>query len=749
MMTLNLNLAQNEAVTSDKNTILVLAGAGSGKTRVLTERISWLIQRGTPLTKIMAVTFTNKAANEMRQRVEQKLGIMLNNVWLGTFHGLAHRFLRLHWQEAGFEQNFHIIDSEDQYRLVKRIQKELNLDDEKWPIKQSQAFINRNKDMCLRPQHIQAKDHITATLVKIYESYSKSCRRGGLVDFAELLLRTYEVLQEQPALLAYYKRCFQHILIDEFQDTNSLQYAWIKMLTQGSANLMVVGDDDQSIYSWRGAEVENIRYLLRDFSDVHVVRLEQNYRSTSNILQAANTVIANNQNRMGKNLWTAGDHGEPITVYSAYNEVEEAKYVINKIYAIKNSLKINKLSEIAILYRSNAQSRLFEEQLLSYGLPYRIYGGLRFFERAEIKDVLAYLRLMLNSHDDAALERIINVPTRGIGEATLAMVRSHAQQQQLPLFIAIEAMLEKNMLAGRAAAALTRFCELMNGLREQVQQQSLEELTKAVINASGLYDYFAQDKNERNTMRVDNLDELVNAAKQFAANNQEDSPDILSLLTNFLANAALEAGESSQTSANDDCVQLMTLHSAKGLEFNTVFLCGLEEGLFPHSMSMMNGDRKELEEERRLCYVGITRARYKLYCTYAEKRQWHGTTHFQQMSRFLTEMPEELLVNDSVLTGWNRSEDYDGRMSTPSRGSNSWGGRSRQIYAKPFAKTSTAAASVAKTCAGFSIGQHVKHAKFGEGVIVDFEGDGEHLLIQVKFAKYGNKWLSPVYAKFL
>lgn len=752
---MNLNTAQNEAVTSDKNTILVLAGAGSGKTRVLTERISWLIQKGIALDNIMAVTFTNKAANEMRHRLEQKLGLTLNKMWLGTFHGLAHRFLRLHWQEAGFGQTFHIIDADDQSRLIKRVQKEMNLDEEKWPVKQAQSFINRNKDMCLRPQHIKASDHVTATLLKVYDAYSLACKRGDLVDFGELLLRAYEVLKEKPELLAYYKKRFHHILIDEFQDTNSLQYVWIKMLAQGSSNLLVVGDDDQSIYSWRGANVENIQHLTHDFSNVHIVRLEQNYRSTSNILQAANAVIANNQKRMGKKLWTDGKEGEQITVYAAYNETEEAKYVINKIYAIKNSLKINKLCDVAILYRSNAQSRLFEEQLLNAGIPYRIYGGLRFFERAEIKDVLAYLRVMMNCHDDAALERIINVPTRGIGETTLLTVREYARQQQISLFAAIEEMLEKKLVSGRAITTLANFYELIKALSQHIDKMKLDELTTHVVKTTGLYDYFAQDKNERNAMRVDNLEELVNAAKQFVVDNQEGLTENLSVLTSFLANAALESGEVPQAVSSDDCVQLMTLHSAKGLEFNTVFLCGLEEGLFPHLMSMTTAN--DLEEERRLCYVGITRARHKLYCTYAESRQWHGVTSFRQMSRFLTEIPEELLAQDDVLTECRKNL---GHHTSTHSSTNSWSNKSTKIYAnKSFARPApglkqefgdkSCRTSATKECAGFVIGQRVNHAKFGEGTIIGFEGDGEHLLIQIKFTKYGTKWLSPMYAKFL
>lgn len=780
---INLNLAQQEAVTSPHNNILVLAGAGSGKTRVLTERIGWLLQQGIGLASIMAVTFTNKAASEMRHRVEKKLGVSLQSMWLGTFHGLAHRFLRLHWHEAGLEQNFQIIDSDDQLRLIKRIHKDLNLSEEQWQPKQSQHYINRNKDAGLRPKQIHAHDYASKMLLQIYETYSLACKKANLVDFSELLLRAYEVLQEQPSLLEHYKQRFQHVLIDEFQDTNSLQYAWVKLLTQNSACLLVVGDDDQSIYSWRGADVENMRNLKHDFPNLHTIRLEQNYRSTSNILQVANAVIANNSNRLGKNLWTDGNAGELVSIYGAYNELEEAKYIVNKIIAFKKelytqtnlSLETNaqglKLSDIAILYRSNAQSRLFEEQLINYGIQYRIYGGLRFFERAEIKDVLAYLRLVVNCHDDGALERIINVPTRGIGETTLISVREYAKHNQVSLFTSIEEMLMQKILNSRAVSALGSFYDLINTIRSKINTLTLAELTDYVIKSSGLYDYFAKDKSEKKAMRLDNLEELVHATQQFMIDNHEEN-NTLNLLTSFLANASLESGEMVQAKEDNDCVQLMTLHSAKGLEFHTVFLCGLEEGLFPHAMSV--NEENGLEEERRLCYVGITRARVKLYCTYAESRQWYGSSSYRKISRFLTEIPEELLCNENDN---ERSASYRSTKTTQNsyNTDNSYNSYSDKSYSEKnysknsyssfannannlkkhsnnnanIANTFTQKSTVTQQSAGFNVGQRVTHAKFGEGTIMGFEGSGESLLIQIKFNKFGTKWLSPLYAKLI
>jgi len=744
---LNLNSAQSTAVTALDQTILVLAGAGSGKTRVLTQRIGWLIRQGIPINKIMAVTFTNKAVNEMRHRLEQMLGINLKNMWLGTFHSLAHRFLRLHYLEANLDQNFQIIDADDQLRLIRRIHKNFNLSEEKWQPKQSQLFINKNKEACIRPIHLRPTSPIEATLLKVYQAYAENCQRGNLVDFSELLLRAYEILHEKPELLAHYKQRFNHILVDEFQDTNSLQYIWIKTLALDSANLMAVGDDDQSIYGWRGADVENIQHLLNDFPHPKIIRLEQNYRSTSVILKAANAVIINNKKRLGKKLWTDSDGNEDelITLYGAYSEFDEAKYVINKIVAIKNTINNQqKLGETAILYRSNAQSRLFEEHCIQMQIPYRIYGGLRYFERAEIKDALAYLRLITNPHDDAALERIINIPTRGIGDTTLLQLRNYAQQQQVSWFIALQEILDKQLFATRAATAIKNFLELLQLISKQAIQLELYQLVAYVIKTSGLYNHFAKDSSEKNLMRIDNLEELVNATKQFAVNNKHDYEDNnISLLRAFLANAALESNDTERhhTLPSEDCVQLMTLHTAKGLEFNTVFLCGMEDGLFPHVMSLESPGG--LEEERRLCYVGITRARRKLYLTWAKNRQLHGVSSMRRSSRFLKEIPAELITEDSILTKVQPIN------FCPEKNKHKYQSNNNQQYRSDNKNchNNRDSDNTNHNLIGFKIGQKVKHQKFGEGTIVSFEGQGEYLLVQVKFTHTGTKWLSPQYAK--
>lgn len=761
-----LNPAQCAAVTSDKKTTLVVAGAGSGKTRVLTHRIAFLIQHNTPAHAIMAVTFTNKAAKEMRVRLESMLGMGLsNNMWLGTFHGLAHRFLRLHWHEAGLSQNFQILDADDQRHLLKRVHKDLQLSEEKWPVKQSLAFINHCKNSGMRSTHLHSNAYNDQMLKKIYEHYEKACNTGNLVDFSELLLRSYELWQQHPTLRTHYQQRFQHVLIDEFQDTNSIQYLWMKCLTDPvKTSLMVVGDDDQSIYSWRGAAVENMQLLLNDFPDTEVIRLEQNYRSTSNILQAANAVIANNTKRLGKNLWTASGDGEPINIYTAYNDIEEAKYVVNKINDIKNKLGAQSLSNVAILYRSNAQSRLFEEQLLYMRIPYRIYGGLRFFERAEIKDAMAYLRLAANVDDDASLDRIINLPPRGIGDVAMIKVRECAQQNKISLFAAIQKLLSTGELSARASKALASFAELVTNLVAQVENLALDELVSFAIEISGLREHFAKDNNERNLMRIDNLDELINAAKQFNAGTPNFGAGTAGegtqsfakeMLNSFLAHASLEAGESvynnDENGDGSDCadhfVQLMTLHSAKGLEFDTVFLCGLEEGLFPHASAI--GATSELEEERRLCYVGITRARANLYCTLAEKRQRHGSICTCWPSRFLSEIPPELIREDKAVVA--RPLMYSGTMMD-SRQNYNVGYMGSTAGAAKNTTLSVGSSSVTVQSSGvgpasLQVGQKIRHVKFGEGVVVDYEGAGEHLLLQVRFNRHGLKWLSPAYAK--
>jgi len=704
----NLNPPQLQAVTFPHGNLLILAGAGSGKTRVLVHRIAWLMQNGISASNILAVTFTNKAAAEMRSRLEQMLQLPLTQMWVGTFHGLAHRLLRRHWQEAGLPQSFQIIDAEDQVRLLKRIHKAFNLDPEKWPVKKSVNFINNSKEKGLRPNRVEIGNLAEGTLLRVYQAYQEACLSSGLVDFAELLLRSYELWQNQPQLRQHYQERFKHILVDEFQDTNAIQYAWIKALSLPESSLTAVGDDDQSIYSWRGADSNNMQRLSSDYANVSIIRLEQNYRSTATILNAANAVIARNNNRLGKNLWTERHGGEPITVYASFNEIDEARYMVNKMKAwIEQG---NVLREIAVLYRSNAQSRVIEEQLLYAGVAYRIYGGLKFFERAEIKDVLAYLRFIANRNDDTAFERIINLPVRGIGEATLVILRNYARSQNCSLWQAVQMMLAAQQLPPRSTTALASFTQLINSCMEQITNLEFAELVRFVINTTNLRLHYEKDPRERRQSRLENLDELITAAKQFAIDVVESDQQLL--LNSFLAHAALEAGE--QTEDNDG-VQLMTLHAAKGLEFPLVFLCGMEEGLFPHIMSMET--EEDLEEERRLCYVGMTRAMQKLYLLYAESRQLHGNTNFRRPSRFLKEIPQELISSDTILNSVAPAESHGVDIQ------------------------------FSDEISGFSLGQRVRHKTFGEGSIIGFEGQGEFMLVQVKFKREGIKWLSPQYAQ--
>ena len=609
-----LNDAQRDAVTTPPGPVLVVAGAGSGKTRVLVHRIAWLIRvEGASPYGVLAVTFTNKAAAEMRGRIEQLLGIPVGGMWVGTFHNLAHRLLRTHWREAELPQSFQILDADDQYRLVRRLLKSLELDEAKWPPRQVQWFINGRKEEGLRPQHIDARgDMFTAQMLRVYQAYEETCRRAGLVDFAELLLRAHELLRDRADILAHYRQRFQHLLVDEFQDTNSLQYAWLRLLAGERANLFAVGDDDQSIYGWRGARIENIQRFSKDFPGTRILRLEENYRSTRTILAAANALIAHNSGRLGKELWTRGEQGEPILVYAAFNEFDEARFIVERIQRWAEAG--HRRSEAAILYRSNAQSRVLEEALLTAGMPYRIYGGLRFFERAEIKDTLAYLRLIANPHDDASFERVVNTPTRGIGERTVAAVREQARARQRSMFDASAALIQSSLLPARALSAMNVFIQLIERLTAETASLELGEKVEHVIQHSGLLEHYRKEKGEAGQTRVENLEELVNAARQFQG--EEDSE--LDPLSAFLTHAALEAGEG-QAGEWEDCVQLMTLHSAKGLEFPLVFLTGLEEGLFPHERSLTEPGR--LEEERRLCYVGMTRAQERLCLTHASSRK--------------------------------------------------------------------------------------------------------------------------------
>ena len=711
----SLNDAQRQAVTAPAEPTLVIAGAGSGKTRVLVHRAAWLIDvEGVSPQGLLAVTFTNKAAGEMRGRIEALLGMPVSHLWIGTFHGLAHRLLRRHWQEAKLPQNFQIIDSDDQLRLIKRLLKNLEIDDSRWAPKEIQWFINAQKDEGLRPQHLDdERDPNRRQMIALYAAYEEVCERGGLVDFAELLLRAHELWRDNPELLAHYQRRFQHLLVDEFQDTNAIQYAWLRLLAGDNAAIpFVVGDDDQSIYRWRGARVEHIHRFQRDFPNATVVKLEQNYRSTSTILNAANAVIANNADRMGKNLWTDGAEGEPIRLYAAYNERDEADFVIGRLRDWID--QGNARADAAILYRSNAQSRVLEEGLINAGIPYRVYGGLRFFERAEIKDALAYLRLISHREDDASFERIVNRPTRGIGARTVEIMRAYARANSCTMWRAAGAV-ASDELAGRAAKAVLAFMNLMERMARETIGLDLQDKVDHVIHASGLVEMFRNDKGERGETKLENLMELVSAAKSF----EPDPAEEMSPLDEFLSHAALEAGEG-QAEAWQDCVQLMTMHSAKGLEFPLVFLCGMEDGLFPHQRSI--ADPNGLEEERRLCYVGITRAKQSLYVTYAEQRRLHGMDSFSQPSRFISEIPDEHVEEIRPRV----------QVSRPVRTGRSGGAGSLR-------KSSDAEM-------GVRLGQRVWHGKFGDGVILNYEGQGAHARVEVNFETAGTKWLVLSYA---
>jgi DNA helicase-2/ATP-dependent DNA helicase PcrA len=763
----SLNDAQREAVCAPPGHYLVLAGAGSGKTRVLTHRIGWLTQVDrVPPWAILAVTFTNKAAGEMRARLEQLIPGGTTGLTVGTFHGIAHRLLRRHWREAGLPEGFQILDADDQQRLVKRVVAGLGLDESRFPPRQATWQINGWKDEGKRPDNIEHGNHpVTRTLVQIYTAYEEACRRAGLVDFAELLLRAHELWLKNPAVLEHYQQRWRHLLIDEFQDTNALQYAWIRVLAGNVGKVFAVGDDDQSIYGWRGARVENMQQFLRDFPGARTIKLEQNYRSTATILKAANSVIARNGGRLGKQLWTAGEAGERIALYAAYNEQDEARFVIERIreYVAEHG----NAKDCAILYRSNAQSRNFEEQLSQRSIPYRVYGGLRFFERAEIKDALAYLRLTANRHDDAAFERAVNTPPRGIGERTLDVLRRRARSERSSLWeAALGELTDGRELAGRAKNAVKGFLALIdemardfagaspqagNGERGTGNMQldasslaieharrsrvpavgdrdnvdvprspfpvpglTLAEQVDHAISHTGLRDHYEKDSRGNGEARVENLDELVNVASRFAM-TPEDLEAGLTELSAFLSHAALEAGEG-QGEAWDDCVQLMTLHSAKGLEFPLVFLVGMEEGLFPSQRS--TEDESRLEEERRLAYVGITRARERLVVTHAESRRMHGTEMLARPSRFLAEMPAELI--DEV--------------------------RPRVQVSRPlYAGRHTDASSLQEELP-VKLGQRVSHPSFGEGVVVSAEGSGAHTRLQVNFSGAGSKWLVAAYA---
>jgi len=725
----HLNAPQLAAVTLPPAHALILAGAGSGKTRVLTTRIAWLISTGQVAPPgVLAVTFTNKAAKEMQTRLAGMLPINVRGMWIGTFHGLCNRLLRAHYRDAGLPQLFQILDSADQQASVKRLLKSLNVDDEKFPPRELCHFINAQKEQGLRAAAVEAYDDWARKRVGLYEAYEAQCQREGVVDFAELLLRSYELLERNEPLRRHYQERFRHILVDEFQDTNKLQYRWLKLLAGGGASLFCVGDDDQSIYAFRGADVGNMADFEREFKVANLIRLEQNYRSQGNILDAANAIIKNNPTRLGKNLWTEAGSGEPIRIYESYSDGDEARWIVEEVKAL--SREGHARAEIALLYRSNAQSRALEHALFNAGLPYRVYGGLRFFERAEIKHALAYLRLIANTDDDTAFARVVNFPARGIGARSLENLQDAAKAANSSLHAAIP------QVAGAGGAKLAAFAQLIVTLREAAHLP-LPELVDHVIELSGLRAHYKNEKEGQE--RLDNLDELINAAASFVAEegtpNQdgEITGEFGNDLSSFLAHASLEAGEH-QAGEGDDALQLMTVHSAKGLEFNVVFISGLEDGLFPHENSM--NEDKGLEEERRLMYVAVTRARQRLYLSFAQTRMLHGQTRYNLPSRFLDEVPEQLV-----------------KWLTPRAGALHAGTSASRAGKGGFAVSSTPAfnsaprRSESSGGSGFRIGQSVMHAKFGLGVIVNAEGSGTDARVQVNFGNAGMKWLALSIAK--
>ncbi|MBS0511013.1 MAG: exodeoxyribonuclease V subunit gamma [Proteobacteria bacterium] len=727
----NLNPEQLQAVTLPPQHALILAGAGSGKTRVLTTRIAWLIQSGqVDPAGILAVTFTNKAAKEMLARLSSMLPVSTRGMWVGTFHGLANRLLRAHHRDAGLPQLFQILDSADQLAAIKRLLKTLNVDDEKFPPRELQHFINGQKEAGYRPQAVEAWDDYTRQRVQLYQEYETQCQREGVVDFAELLLRSYELLERNEPIRRHYQHRFRHILVDEFQDTNRLQYRWLRLFAdegrEGGAAMFCVGDDDQSIYRFRGAEVGNMRDFEREFRVANVIRLEQNYRSRSTILDAANAIIRHNTNRLGKNLWTDQGAGEPIRVFESFSDGDEARWIVDEVQSLVREGGLR--AEIALLYRSNAQSRVLEHQLFSAGIPYRVYGGLRFFERQEIKHALAYLRLIANPDDDTAFARVVNFPTRGIGARSLEVLSDAARTYNTSLYATVP------HLTGKAGTALGQFVRLVEDMRRDTARLPLPELVDHVLDLSGLREHYKAEKEGRE--RLENLDELLNAAANFVAESQADEAALAQphpLLADFLAHASLEAGDH-QADQGADAVQLMTVHSAKGLEFNVVFLSGLEEGLFPHENSILETDG--LEEERRLMYVAVTRARERLYLSFAQSRMLHGQTRYNLRSRFLEEIPSELT---KWLTPPNPRSAAGGAMGGMGGG-----------YFKPSSAPAVQRAprpAFAQLPNGLRIGQSVSHAKFGQGVIVAAEGSGADAKVQINFGPAGVKWLLLAVAK--
>ncbi len=719
----SLNPAQKEAVTAPPEHRLVLAGAGSGKTRVLVHRVGWLVAvENVSPHSVLAVTFTNKAAAEMRGRLEQLIAIPVRALWVGTFHGIAHRMLRLHWKEAKLPQNFQIMDSDDQQRFIKRVMKQLEIPEDQWPVRTVAAFINGQKEEGRRPQHLaDTGDFAQRTFLRIYTAYEAAANQAGLVDFAELLLRAYELCRDVPEIQAHYRRRFRHILVDEFQDTNTLQYAWLHILAGDTGILFAVADDDQSIYGWRGAKVENVLGMSKDFPGTQLVRLEQNYRSTGTILKAANKLIAHNTARLGKNLWTDAGEGDKIQLYAAFSDQDEVEFVINRIREFHG--RGGDFADSAILYRTAAQSRVFEEGLIRDRIPYRIYGGLRFFERMEVKDALAYLRLLGNRADDGAFERVVNLPPRGIGNTTMDRVRQLAKDQGTSLWAVAKAGASA---LGRSGGAIAQFIQLIGAMDEATKNVPLSLATEIAIDRSGLREHYkkgaysdsraARAGGEQAEARLENLDELINAAKSFEHPEEEG----VAPLDAFLTHAALEAGER-QAGEGEDCVQLMTLHSAKGLEFPNVFLVGLEQGLFPHMRTIEDGS---VEEERRLCYVGMTRAQQHLFLSHAEIRRTHGTEQIASPSQFLREIPAECVVETRPRARLLRPT-YEPR-------------RRRFSAPRPVADDDG--------IAGLKLGQRVQHKSFGEGTVTAFDGDGDRVRVEVRFRDAGTKWLMLSYA---
>ena len=710
----DLNPIQREAVTEELPYSLVLAGAGSGKTKVITHKVAWLckVKEINPLS-LMTVTFTNKAAKEMRGRIESILGEQLNQMWCGTFHGLFHRMLKMHWEEAGLVKSFTILDGDDQNRVIKRVIKKMNLDEATWQPRQTQWFINKQKDEGRRIAKLPNKaTYVEEKMADIYLEYQKTCEEEGVIDFAEILLRCHEMLTKNPDLLNHYQKRFQHILVDEFQDTNEIQYLLLKQLVGNEGQMTVVGDDDQSIYSWRGAKSSNINRFINDFKGVKTLKLEQNYRSTTNILSAANAVIRNNPERLGKELWTEKEEGELVKIYRAFNERDEAKFIVDIIKSWMDEGR--SLSECAIIYRSNAQSRILEDSILRAELPYRIYGGVRFYERLEIKNALAYAKLALDQNNDTAFERIINVPTRGIGAKTMDQIREAAREENSSLYVAAQNF--ANSSGPKIANSLKIFFELVEKLSESAEKKEIEGFFEELLDNTDLKKFHGKEPGEKGRSRVENLEELISAAAGFFSIG-EDADDERSQLEMFLDQASLDAGEN-QAKENEDAIQMMTLHSSKGLEYSVVFVAGCEEGLFPHKRS--TEDPKQLAEERRLCYVGMTRAMERLYLTYAEVRNVYGVDGFSPASRFLKEIPDDFK--------------YEIRMASENIS------KSKSFSPKIVGGTD-------HKVGGFALGDRVGHPSFGEGVILNYEGDGSNARVQVNFDQEGTKWLVLSFAK--